>query len=66
METPGEGAPQRIFIILTSLPRIEPQCAHVPQCRSPAQADRGVDYLQINSTTAGCFTFRIERTTNGQ
>jgi len=25
-------------------------------------ADRGVDYLQINSTTAGCFTFRIERT----
>jgi hypothetical protein len=24
-------------------------------------ADRGVDYLQINSTTAGCFTFRIER-----
>jgi len=28
-------------------------------------ADRGVDYLQINSTTAGCFTFRIERATNG-
>ena len=25
-------------------------------------ADRDVDYLQINSTTAGCFTFRIERT----
>jgi len=24
-------------------------------------ADRGVDYLQIHSTTAGCFTFRIER-----
>lgn len=24
-------------------------------------ADRNVDYLQINSTTAGCFTFRIER-----
>jgi Protein of unknown function (DUF1203) len=24
-------------------------------------ADRDVDYLQINSTTAGCFTFRIER-----
>jgi hypothetical protein len=24
-------------------------------------ADGGVDYLQINSTTAGCFTFRIER-----
>ena len=23
--------------------------------------DRDVDYLQINSTTAGCFTFRIER-----
>jgi hypothetical protein len=22
----------------------------------------GVDYLQVNSTTAGCFTFRIERT----
>jgi hypothetical protein len=21
----------------------------------------GVDYLQVNSTTAGCFTFRIER-----
>jgi hypothetical protein len=28
-------------------------------------ADRNVDYLQINSTTAGCFTFRIERATNG-
>ena len=28
-------------------------------------ADRDVDYLQINSTTAGCFTFRIERATNG-
>ena len=27
--------------------------------------DRDVDYLQINSTTAGCFTFRIERATNG-
>lgn len=25
-----------------------------------------VDYLQIHSTTAGCFTFRIERATNGQ
>ena len=24
-------------------------------------ADRDVDYLQVNSTTAGCFTFRIER-----
>ena len=24
-------------------------------------ADRDVDYLQINSTTAGCFTFRIDR-----
>jgi Protein of unknown function (DUF1203) len=24
-------------------------------------ADRDVAYLQINSTTAGCFTFRIER-----
>jgi hypothetical protein len=24
-------------------------------------ADGDVDYLQINSTTAGCFTFRIER-----
>lgn len=24
-------------------------------------ADRDVDYLQINSTTVGCFTFRIER-----
>jgi Protein of unknown function (DUF1203) len=24
-------------------------------------ADHDVDYLQINSTTAGCFTFRIER-----
>ena len=22
-----------------------------------------VDYLQVNSTTAGCFTFRIERAT---
>ena len=29
-------------------------------------ADRDVDYLQINSTTAGCFTFRIERGANGQ
>jgi Protein of unknown function (DUF1203) len=25
-------------------------------------ANPGTDYLQINSTTAGCFTFRIERT----
>jgi hypothetical protein len=25
-------------------------------------ANRNVDYLQINSTTAGCFTFRIDRT----
>ena len=24
-------------------------------------ANRDTDYLQINSTTAGCFTFRIER-----
>lgn len=24
-------------------------------------ADPAVDYLQVNSTTAGCFTFRIER-----
>ena len=29
-------------------------------------ADRDVDYLQINSTTAGCFTFRIERAVNGE
>jgi Protein of unknown function (DUF1203) len=29
-------------------------------------ADRDVDYLQINSTTAGCFTFRIERAANGE
>jgi hypothetical protein len=29
-------------------------------------ADHEVDYLQINSTTAGCFTFRIERATNGK
>jgi GrpB-like predicted nucleotidyltransferase (UPF0157 family) len=29
-------------------------------------ADRDVDYLQINSTTAGCFTFRIERARNGE
>jgi hypothetical protein len=29
-------------------------------------ADRDVDYLQINSTTAGCFTFRIERAKNGK
>jgi len=29
-------------------------------------ADRDVDYLQINSTTAGCFTFRIERTKNAK
>ncbi len=27
-------------------------------------ADRDVDYLQVNSTTAGCFTFRIERAVN--
>jgi uncharacterized protein DUF1203 len=26
-------------------------------------ARRDVDYLQVNSTTAGCFTFRIERAT---
>jgi hypothetical protein len=25
----------------------------------------GVDYLQVNSTTAGCFTFRIERRAPG-
>jgi hypothetical protein len=25
-------------------------------------AHPNVDYLQVNSTTAGCFTFRIERT----
>lgn len=24
-------------------------------------ADKAVDYIQVNSTTAGCFTFRIER-----
>ena len=24
-------------------------------------ADRAVDYIQVNSTTAGCFTFRIDR-----
>jgi hypothetical protein len=24
-----------------------------------------IDYLQVNSTTAGCFTFRIERELNG-
>ena len=29
-------------------------------------ADAGVDYLQVNSTTAGCFTFRIERAANGE
>jgi hypothetical protein len=29
-------------------------------------ANRDVDYLQVNSTTAGCFTFRIERATNGE
>src|ERR1700682_1220332 len=28
-----------------------------------AQPD--VDYLQVNSTTAGCFTFRIERSASG-
>jgi hypothetical protein len=27
-------------------------------------ADPDVDYLQVNSTTAGCFTFRIERAEN--
>jgi len=27
-------------------------------------ADSKVDYLQVNSTTAGCFTFRIERSAN--
>lgn len=25
-------------------------------------SNREVDYLQVNSTTAGCFTFRIDRT----
>jgi hypothetical protein len=30
-------------------------------------ADRDVDYVQINSTTAGCFTFPIEpATANGE
>ena len=29
-------------------------------------ANPNVDYLQINSTTAGCFTFRIERAINGE
>ena len=29
-------------------------------------ADRDVDYLQINSTTAGCFTFRIERAVSAE
>jgi hypothetical protein len=29
-------------------------------------ANPEVDYLQINSTTAGCFTFRIERSASGQ
>jgi hypothetical protein len=28
-------------------------------------SNRAVDYLQVNSTTAGCFTFRIERMGNG-
>jgi Protein of unknown function (DUF1203) len=28
-------------------------------------ANPAVDYLQINSTTAGCFTFRIDRALNG-
>jgi hypothetical protein len=28
-------------------------------------ANPEVDYLQVNSTTAGCFTFRIERAANG-
>jgi hypothetical protein len=28
-------------------------------------AKPNVDYLQINSTTAGCFTFRIDRAANG-
>jgi hypothetical protein len=27
-------------------------------------ANPNVDYLQVNSTTAGCFTFRIERKAN--
>jgi hypothetical protein len=29
-------------------------------------ANSDVEYLQINSTTAGCFTFRIERGANGE
>jgi hypothetical protein len=29
-------------------------------------ADPEVDYLQVNSTTAGCFTFRIERANGGE
>jgi hypothetical protein len=24
-------------------------------------ADPAVDYIQVNSTTAGCFTFRVDR-----
>jgi hypothetical protein len=27
-------------------------------------SNREVDYLQVNSTTAGCFTFRIDRTSD--
>jgi hypothetical protein len=27
-------------------------------------ATHGVDYIQVNSTTAGCYTFRIERGEN--
>jgi hypothetical protein len=29
-------------------------------------ADGEVDYVQVNSTTAGCFTFRIERADRGR
>ncbi|MCU1240494.1 MAG: hypothetical protein JWO71_1220 [Candidatus Acidoferrum typicum] len=29
-------------------------------------ANPAIDYVQVNSTTAGCFTFRIERAANGE
>jgi hypothetical protein len=29
-------------------------------------ADGEIDYVQVNNTTAGCFTFRIERADRGQ
>jgi hypothetical protein len=44
--------PGPVYVHAESEPAIEKLVAHPD-----------VDYLQVNSTTAGCFTFRIERAT---